>query len=194
MDIFGKYKKLLLGLAILIFSFPSFFIFKKYFQLGYEIVQYYNGFKILCINNTLLILSLIILHMIFIIKSNKTNRLYSIIISAYFFLLIIMSFNFYFLDYMYYIRVFEIITIPNIIILIIFQLTIFKLLPLDIGYGLFAMFFTVIINFLFTKIINSIKYKDNKYNKIIMLFYYLQCNSCLVFLFSAIRLMMSYTV
>ena len=132
--------------------------------------------------------------MILIIKSNKTNRLFTIIINTYFFLLIIMSFNFYFLDYHYYIRIFEILTIPNIIVLIIFQVTLFKFLPLDIGYGLFAMFFTIIINIIFTKFIFFLKYKENKYNKIIMLLYYLQCNSCLVFLFSAIRLMMSFTV
>jgi hypothetical protein len=58
-------------------------------------------------------------------------------------------------------------------------------IPNRIGYGITAMIFTIIYNILFTKLLKLLNHKNKYIRNIIYTIYFLQCNSCLVFLFYA---------
>jgi hypothetical protein len=61
-------------------------------------------------------------------------------------------------------------------------------LPLRIGYGITGMIFTIVYNIIFTILLKIINHENMNTKNIIITIYYLQCNSCLVFLFYANRI------
>jgi len=189
MDKLEKYKYLIFGIAVTVFSIPSYLIFYKY----YDIVDYLNDntfYMILCITNILLIMAIFTIHILFINESKKSSIVYSLILGVYYFIILLFIISFAFIDNNLNI-IFEIINIPNFILSLLIGIILTSLFPLRIGYGVTALIFTIVYNIIFTLIFYNLKYKQSKYNKILLILYFLQCNSCLVFLFYAIKVMSS---
>jgi len=189
MDKLEKYKYLIFGIAVTVFSIPSYLIFYKY----YDIVDYLNDntfYMILCITNILLIMAIFTIHILFINESKKSSIVYSLILGVYYFIILLFIISFAFIDNNLNI-IFGIINIPNFILSLLIGIISTSLFPLRIGYGVTALIFTIVYNIIFTLIFYNLKYKQSKYNKILLILYFLQCNSCLVFLFYAIKVMSS---
>jgi hypothetical protein len=183
MDINEKHSYKFIFILMLFFSIPSFIIFYNYYDIGLRQNIYLN---ILCVFNYLCIILLVITNIIFFDKKSKYSIAIIIALSLYFLITLIMSIDYLFFGFVFFIIYYFINIINFILYIIIGTLPILILnLPNRIGYAIVGFLFTLLYNILFTVLFKIIKYKKNNIRDKIIILYYIQCNSCLIYLFCA---------
>jgi len=183
MNIIEKHLNKTIFILMLFFSIPSFIIFYNYYDIGLRQNIYLN---ILCIFNYLCIILLVITNIIFFDKKSKYSIAIIIALSLYFLITLIMSIDYLFFGFAFFMVYYFINTINFILYIVIGTLPILILdLPNRIGYAIVGFLFTVLYNIIFTILFKIIKYKKNNIREKIILLYYIQCNSCLIYLFCA---------
>jgi hypothetical protein len=191
-NFFSKY----IVFVVVIFSVPSFVLFYNYGNIGY-FEKPNDIFKILCIFNLICVTLFLIINIRNIDRNKKYNIIMTILLSIYFVFLMAMNIDFYFFGYSLKV-VYSLLNLVNLFLFVLigiipyfaFNSSILNL-PDELFVGIIGFLFTVVYNIVFTLVIMKIKYKKEIYKYLLYLLYYIQCNSCLVFLFYVNKLIQS---
>ena len=173
---------------MVIFSLPSYMIFYAYYDSGFgsppDIVL-----RLLCVFNTVCGILMMLLHTGLADKKSRYDAVAVVLMDACFIMTLIMNIDYNFFGFTFYVY-YNMVNIINFLLYIMLgaiPVLILKLPNSRIAYGIAGMLFTLVYSIIFTVLFKRLKYKNNHARNKIILLYYLQCNSSLIYLFCAHR-------
>ena len=185
MNIFERNQYKILSLLMIIFSFPSFLIFYSFYELG-SWIDTNIYLKIIFIINSISLCSLLIIIFKTVNLKKWNYKIILFLFIMYYIIIYIMNFDFNF----YYFNgniIYGGLGIINFLLVLLVSIIPYKIFESSnestnkLIYCIIASVFTLIYNIIFT-LIFMLKYKNYKLKYLISTLYYLQSNSCLIFM------------